>query len=118
MPLHTNQTPANRLRAGNCRPAGEAVFGTIIRRTQQSVQQLDHEAREVTSAPVERVQVYPFAIRPKSGVLELYAASAASVKFACPMGKATARITPNACFSFACHEEDRPVVMSILRKLL
>lgn len=182
--------------------AGEAVFGTIIRRTQQSVQQLDQEAREVTSAPVERVQVYPFAIRPKSGVLELYAGSAAtfermgfflgsclalpvvvepievdvasaieklaastekfqlksvrvgdfaynsymtgpyspkfldsehgkdfleanaesvtaaSVKFACPMGRAMARITPNACFGFACHEEDRPVVMSILRKLL
>ena len=180
----------------------EAVFGTIIRRTQQSIQQLDHEAREVTSAPIERVQVYPFGIRPKSGVIELYAGSAAtfeqmgfflgsclalpvvvdpievdvasaldklaastekfqlksvrvgdfahnsymagpyspkfldsehgkdfleanaesvtaaSVRFACPMGRVTARITPHACFGFSCHEEDRPVVMSILRKLL
>lgn len=180
----------------------EAVFGTIVRRTHYSVQQLDREAHEITSAPVERVQVYPFAIRPKTDHLEIYAGSAAtfeqmgfflgsclalpavvepreidvvgaleklagltekfqlksvrvgdfahnsymtgpyspkfldsehgrdflesnaesvtaaSVKFACPMGRATARITPNACFGFACHEEDRPVVMSILRKLV
>jgi len=181
---------------------GEAVFGTIVRRTQHSLQQLDREAREVTSAPVERVQVYPFAIHPGIGLLEIYAGSAAafeqmgvflgsclalpavvepreidvvsaleklagltekfqlksvrvgdfahnsymagpyapkfldsehgrdfleanaenvtaaSVKFACPMARATARITPNACFAFSCHEDDRPVVMSILRKLL
>lgn len=180
----------------------ETVFGTIVRHTQHSVQQLDREAREVTSAPVERVHVYPFAIRPKIGLLELYAGSAAtfeqmgfflgsclalptviepieidvasaleklagltekfqiksarvgdfahnsymagpyspkfldsehgrdfleanaesvtaaSVKFAGPMGRVTARITPNACFGFSCQEEDRPVVMSILRKLL
>ena len=182
--------------------AGEALFGTVVRRVQQSVQQLDPEAREVTSAPVERVQVYPFAVRPASDLLELYAGSAAtfeqmgaffgsclalptviepieidvasaleklagiaekfqlksvrvgdfaynsymagpyvpkfldsehgkdfmeanaesvtaaSVKFMAPMGRATARITPNACFGFSCNEEDRPVVMSILRKLL
>ncbi len=180
----------------------EAVFGTIVRHTEHSVQQLDREAQEVTSAPVKRVQVYPFAMRPKIGILELYAGSvatfeqmgfflgsclalatvvepieidvasaleklsrltekfqiksvrvgdfahnsymagpytpkfldsehgrdfldanvesvtAASVKFAGPMGRATARITPNACFGFSCHDEDRPVVMSILRKLL
>jgi len=180
----------------------ENIFGTIVRHTEHTVQQLDREAQEVTSAPVKRVQVYPFAIRPKTGLLELYAGSAAtfeqmgfflgsclalptvvepieidvtsaleklaastekfqiksirvgdfaynsymtgpyvpkfldsehgrdfleanaenvtaaSVKFAGPMGRATARITPNACFGFSCHEEDRPVVMSILRKLL
>jgi hypothetical protein len=180
----------------------ENVFGTIVRRTQQSVQQLDAEAKEVTSAPVERVQLYAFGIRPASETLELYSGSAAafeqmgfflgsclalpvvveaievdvaaaleklaktvekfqiksvrvgdfshnsfmtgpyapkfldsehgkdfleeyaesvtaaSVRFACPMGRVNARITPNACFGFSCHEEDRPVVMSYLRKLL
>jgi len=180
---------------------GENLFGTVVRKTQQSVQQLDQEAREVLSAPIERVQVYAFAIRPAAETLELYSGSkaafeqmgfflgsclalpvvvepievdvahaleklqgltekfqlksirvgdfahnsymagpyapkfldsehgkdfleanaeavtAASVRFAGPMGRANARITPNACFGFSCHEDDRPVVMSILRKL-
>lgn len=181
--------------------AGDNVFATVVRKTQQSVQQLDQEAREVTSAPVERVQVYAMAIRPPAEVLELYSGSkagfeqigfflgsclalpvvvepievdvadaldklagltekfqlksirvgdfahnsymagpytpkfldsehgkdfleanaetvtAANVRFAGSMGRVNAKITPNACFGFSCHEDDRPVVMSILRKL-
>ena len=182
--------------------AGENVFGTIVRRTQQSVQQLDPETKEVASAPVDRVQVYAFAVRPAAETLELYSGSkaafeqmgfffgsclampavvdaievdvpdaleklqgltekfqlkslrvgdfaynsymagpytpkfldsehgkdfleanadsvtAANVRFAGPMGRVNAKITPNACFGFSCHEDDRPVVMSILRKLV
>ncbi|HUT01908.1 MAG TPA: hypothetical protein VM031_05605 [Phycisphaerae bacterium] len=178
------------------------VFGTVVRRIQQAVQRLDVEAREVTAAPVERVQVYPFGIRPRAETLEVYAGSAsaleqmglflsgclhlptsveaieldiapalrkllesaerfqlrslrvsdyahnsymagpyapkfldtehgmafleeyeefvtaASVRFAAPTGRANARLTPKACFTYSCHEEDRPTVQSILRGLV
>jgi len=179
-----------------------AVFGTVVRKVEQAVQRLDAEAREVTAAAVEKVQVYPFGIRPDAEVLELYAGgvssiekmgeflsgslglptavevievdvpaalakltklterlqlqsvrvadyahnsymagpyapkfldsehgrefleeyaesvTAASVRFACPMGRTRVKLSPKACFSFSCHEDDRPVVLSILRKLV
>lgn len=39
------------------------------------------------------------------------------VRFAAPAGRATATLTPNACFSFSCHEDDQPHVQEVLRKL-
>ncbi len=52
--------------------------------------------------------------------LEEYAqfVSAASARFKTPAGRANVSITPKACFSFSCNEDDRPLVQSILRKLL
>lgn len=52
--------------------------------------------------------------------LEEYAQflSAASVRFATPMGRTNVHLCPTACFSYSCHEEDRPPVQSILRKLV
>ena len=58
----------------------QAVFGTVVRKVQQAVQRLDREAREVTAAPVEKVQVYPFGIHPRRKVLELYAGSATALE--------------------------------------
>ncbi len=40
------------------------VFGTIVRKVQQAVQRLDAEAREITAAAVEKVNVYPLGLRP------------------------------------------------------
>lgn len=52
--------------------------------------------------------------------LEEYAENvqSASVKFAGPGGKVTVSITPKACFSYSCNEEDVPAIQMILRKLI
>ena len=52
--------------------------------------------------------------------LEEYAQflASASVRFAMPMGRANVHLSPTACFSYSCHEEDRPPVQTILRKLV
>lgn len=178
-----------------------AIFATIIRRTQQAVQKLDTDSKQLTASPVEKVTVYPFAIKPSTGRLEIYAGAAsgieqigvflagclalptlvdpievdipasldklaancknfqlrsirvtdyahnsymvgpyapkfldtehgrefmdehlefitgASVRFAGPKGRVTASISPNACFTYSCNEDDQAVVQSILRKL-
>lgn len=59
---------------------GKSVFGTVVRKSQQAVQRLDAEAREVTAEAVERVTVYPFGLRPDAEVLEVYAGSAGSIE--------------------------------------
>jgi hypothetical protein len=44
---------------------------------------------------------------------------AVQVRFAGPSGRATATLTPNACFSYACaNEDDQPHVQKVLRKLV
>ena len=180
----------------------QAAFGTVVRKVQQAVQRLDVEAREVTAAAVEKVNVYPFGIHPSTETLEVYAGSASSVeqmgiflsghlelptvvegieldipgaleklanqterfqlrairvndyahnsymagpyapkfldsehgkdflaeyaefvvsadvRFAGQMGRVNVKLTPKASFSFSCHEEDRPAVQSILRRLV
>jgi hypothetical protein len=58
----------------------QAVFATLIRRSQQAVQRLNVETREVNAAPVERVTVYPIAVRPRGERLEVYAGSAAGIE--------------------------------------
>lgn len=179
-----------------------ALFATIIRRTQQAVPRLDPETKELTAAPVERVTVYPFAIKPSTGRLELYAGAAAgieqvgaflssclglptlveqldldlpsaleklagatkafqlrsirvkeyahnsymvgpyapkfldsehgkdflqehletvtsaAVQFAGPKGKVRVSLSPNACFSYSCNEDDQAAVQAVLRKLV
>lgn len=60
--------------------AGESLFGTIVRKTQQAVQSLNPETQEVTARPVEKVTVYPFAVRPATEILELYAGSATGIE--------------------------------------
>ncbi len=178
------------------------VFATIARRTQTAVQKLDTDSGEVLTAPVEKVTVYPFAVKPSAEVLEIYAGSvsaieqiglffssalgvpavveaidldipsaieklaketgkfqlksvrvndyahnsymsgpyvpkfldtvhglefmeeyaelitAASVRFQGPSGRVNVRLTPKACFSFSCNEDDQPTVQTVLRKLV
>lgn len=180
----------------------DTLFGTIIRKTQQAIQKLDAETREITAAPVEKVTVFPFAVKPAMEHLEIYAGGntaieqvgmffssclafatvteaievdvvsaleklqentqrfqlvsirvsdyahnsymigpyipkfidsqhgldflnqylealqSATVRFAGPSGRVNVKITPNACFSFSCSEDDEPVVKSHLRKLV
>ncbi len=182
--------------------SGDAVFGTIVRKSRQAVQRLDPKTLEVTSQAVEKVTVYPFGLKPSTERLEVYAGSAAgieqmgvffgsclglptvtegvemdvpaavekmlkttqrcqlkmirvtdfahnsymsgtyapkfmdsqhaieflqeyadfvssaSLKFAAPTGRASVTITPKACFTYSCNEDDQPEVQSILRKLL
>jgi len=51
----------------------EAVFATVVRKSHQTVQRLNNETGEVTAEAVEKVNVYPIGVRPKSEVLEIYA---------------------------------------------
>ena len=179
-----------------------AVYATVVRRTQQTLQRLDSEAREVVAAPVEKATVLPFGVNPGKEVLEVYAGSAsaieqvgeflsgglalpavidpieldilsaieklsgttkhfqlrsarvseyahnsymsgpygpkfldtvhgtdflgeyaeyitaAAVRFAGPTGRATVTLSPKACFSFSCNEEDETAVQTILRSLV
>ena len=44
--------------------------------------------------------------------------TAASVRFAAQTGRANVKLSARACFSFSCQEEDRPMVLSILRRLI
>ncbi len=64
----------------NCSATDGAVFATIVRKTQQAVPKLDADTQEVTAAPVERVTVYPLAVRPAQERLEIYAGAASSVE--------------------------------------
>ena len=57
-----------------------SVFATVARRHQQAVEKLDPETAEVTSQPVERVNIYPFAVRPADEVLEVYAGAASAIE--------------------------------------
>jgi hypothetical protein len=182
--------------------AETTIFATIVRRTQQTLPRLDTESKELTAAPVERVTVYPFAIKPSAARLELYAGSAAgieqvgaflssclalptmvegieldlpgaleklaattksfqlrairvseyahnsymvgpyapkfldsehgkdfmeehietitsaSVRFAGPKGKVMVSLSPKACFTYSCNEDDQAAVQAILRKLI
>ena len=49
------------------------VFATLVRKSQQAVQRLDETGREVTTAAVDKVTVYPFAVVPARERLETYA---------------------------------------------
>ncbi|MCK4602222.1 MAG: hypothetical protein KAU28_07135 [Phycisphaerae bacterium] len=58
----------------------QAVFAAVVHKTLSTVQQLDADNREITSTPVEKVSVYPFAVKPSSEVLEIYAGAASAIK--------------------------------------
>jgi hypothetical protein len=60
--------------------AGTGAFGSIVRKTQQTVQKIQPDTREVISAPVDKVQLMPFAIRPASETLEVYAGGVKSIE--------------------------------------
>jgi phosphoribosylcarboxyaminoimidazole (NCAIR) mutase len=59
---------------------GPAAFGSIVRKTQQTVQKVEPDTKQVISAPVEKVQLMPFAIRPASETLEVYAGGAKAIE--------------------------------------
>jgi hypothetical protein len=44
--------------------------------------------------------------------------ASADVRFAMRTGRANVRLNPTASFSYSCHEDDRPDVQSVLRKLV
>ena len=58
----------------------QAVFGSVVRKTRQSLPQLDAATGEITASAVERVTVYPFAIKPGAELLEVYAGTAAGIE--------------------------------------
>ena len=64
----------------DCSVTETTVFGTIVRKVQQAVQRLDVEAKEVTAAAVEKVDVYPFGLRPDTETLEIYAGPASGIE--------------------------------------
>lgn len=182
--------------------AGEAAFGTLIRRTHMAVQRIDSDTHEVLTENVERITLYPFGAFCNAERLEVYAGTTSGiqqvgdfisgglamavvtdpieldllttvdrlmnnttkfqlravrtsdyaansymigtyapkfmdtdhglqfmeqyaeglksvqVRFAGPSGRVTATLTPNACFSYSCQEDDQPEVQQILRKLV
>ncbi|MBT3199033.1 MAG: hypothetical protein HN350_03865 [Phycisphaerales bacterium] len=64
----------------SCSATDKVVLATIVRKTQQAVQRLDTEAKELTAAPVEKAVAYPVAIKPASDVVEIYAGSATGIE--------------------------------------
>jgi len=64
----------------NHQAADTALFATIVRKTQQTVQRINPETNELTSDVVDRVTVYPFGIKPATEQLEVYAGSAAAIE--------------------------------------
>ena len=60
----------------SCTTGQSTVYGTLVRRSQQTVQRLDQEMKEVTATAVEKATVYPFGVNPSRQVLEVYAGSA------------------------------------------
>jgi len=64
----------------NCSATDKVVLATVVRKTQQAIQRLDTEAKELTAAPIERVVAYPLAVRPDADLLELYAGAAAGIE--------------------------------------
>lgn len=60
--------------------AGEAAYATIVRKTQQTIQCVDAEAKEMTATIVERAAAIPFGVRPSKEILEVYAGSASAIE--------------------------------------
>jgi len=50
-----------------------SVFATLVRKSQQAIQRLDETGREVTTAAVDKVTLYPFTVVPRRERLETYA---------------------------------------------
>ncbi len=63
----------------HCSAGEQAVYATVIRKTNQNIQKLDDETSEVLTTAVEKVTVYPIGIFPKRGVLEIYEGSAGGI---------------------------------------
>ena len=60
--------------------AGEAAFGTLIRRTNLAVQRIDADTHEVLTENVERVTLYPFGAFTKAERLEVYAGTTSGLQ--------------------------------------
>ena len=64
----------------NSTASDKAIYATVIRRTQQAVQRLDDETREVLTTAVEKVSVLPMGLFPARQRLELYEGTASSIE--------------------------------------
>ena len=60
--------------------AGPAAFGTLVRRTNLTIQRVDAETREVLTDVVERVALLPFGAFPGQERLEVYAGGSSAVE--------------------------------------
>ena len=58
----------------------QAVFASILRRTQQAVQKLDEETQEVMTSAIEKVSVWPLGLFPDRKRIELYEGSATAIE--------------------------------------
>ena len=63
----------------HCSAGEQAVYATIIRKTNQNIQKLDVETSEVMMTAVEKVTVLPVGIFPQRGLLEVYEGSSSGV---------------------------------------
>ena len=63
----------------HCSAGDQAVYATIVRKTNQNIQKLDPETAEVLTTAVEKVTVLPFGIFPQRGMLEVYEGSASGI---------------------------------------
>ena len=59
---------------------GPVAFITMVRKTQQAVQRLDSDTLQLVSHAVEKVSLLPFAIKPDTEVLEIYAGSGSAIE--------------------------------------
>ena len=64
----------------NQQASEQALFGTIVRKSQAAIQRIDPDSKEITSAPVEKVTVYSFGIKPATEQLEVYSGSASGIE--------------------------------------
>ncbi|MCK5113676.1 MAG: hypothetical protein KAR11_02815 [Phycisphaerae bacterium] len=64
----------------NCSPGDQALYGTIIRKTNQAIQRLDPETHDVATTAVEKVTVYPLGVFTQRKVLEVYEGSTTGIE--------------------------------------
>ena len=64
----------------NCSSNAQTAFGTIIRKTNQAVQKINPETKEVTATAIEKITIYPFSLTPGRETVEVYAGSASGIE--------------------------------------
>ena len=97
---------------------------TAVEKLMKSTQKFQLRAIRVSDYAANSYMIGPYAPKfmdTEHGLkfLEQYAEAiqTAQVRFAGPGGRAAATLTPAACFSYSCPEDDQPHVQQILRKL-
>ena len=63
----------------HCSAGPQAVYASIVRKTNQETKRLDVETAEILTTAVEKATVLPIGIFPQRGVLEVYEGSASGI---------------------------------------